>query len=101
VQALLRRKRSPKQIVGERVIGGKRSMSYETIYRRIRADRARGGTLHKYMRHMGKRWCKRKCSPTTRGRVLGKRHISERPASSCVSSKAARPSRPARSYPGP
>jgi transposase, IS30 family len=80
VQAMLRRRWSPKQIVGERVIGGKRSMSYETIYRRIRADRARGGTLHKYMRHMSKRWRKRKGSPATRGRVLGKRHISERPA---------------------
>jgi transposase, IS30 family len=80
VQACLRQRWSPKQVVGERVITGKRSMSYETIYRRIRADRRRGGSLWRYMRHMSKAWRKRKGSPTTRGRLLGKRHISERPA---------------------
>jgi transposase, IS30 family len=80
VEALLQVKWSPKQIVGIRHLLGQRPMSYETIYRRVRADRKRGGSLWRQMRCMRKAWRKRKGSPATRGRVLGKRHISERPA---------------------
>ena len=54
-------------------------MSYETIYRWIRADRRRGGSLWRHMRHMSKLWRKRRGSPATRGRLTGKRHISQRP----------------------
>jgi IS30 family transposase len=80
VQARLRQEWSPKQIVGTRTIEGLRTMSYETIYRWIRADRKRGGVLWRHMRHMSKLGRKRRGSPQTRGRLLGKRHISERPA---------------------
>lgn len=80
VQARLRQKWSPKQIVGTRTIEGRRTMSYETIYRWLRADRRRGGMLWRHTRHMSKIGRKRRGSPRTRGRLLGKRHISERPA---------------------
>jgi transposase, IS30 family len=80
VQALIKRKWSPEQIAGRRQRKGRRRMSHETIYRRVRQDRLDGGELWRHMRHMGKPWRKRKGSPATRGRVLGKRHISERPA---------------------
>lgn len=80
VQAMLRQQWSPKEVVGARTIEGLRTMSYETIYRWIRADRRRGGTLWKHMRHMSKPWRKRRGSAATRGRLVGKRHISERPA---------------------
>lgn len=80
VQAQLRQEWSPKQVVGRRTIEGRRTMSYETIYRWIRADRRRGGVLWKHMRHMSKFGRKRRGSPATRGRLVGKRHISQRPA---------------------
>jgi transposase, IS30 family len=80
VEAQLRQEWSPKQIVGTRYIESERTMSYETIYRRVRADRKRGGRMWTHMRHMSKPWRKRKGSPATRGRLVGKRHISERPA---------------------
>lgn len=80
VQAELRQEWSPKQVVGRRCVAGQRYMSYETIYRWIRADRRRGGSLWRHMRHMSKYGRKRRGSPATRGRLVGKRHISERPA---------------------
>jgi len=80
VEDKLRQEWSPKQIVGTRYLEGRRTMSYETIYRRVRADRRQGGRLWTHMRHMSKAWRKRKGSPATRGRLVGKRHISERPA---------------------
>lgn len=80
VEAQLQQEWSPKQIVGTRYLELKPTMSYETIYRRIRVDRKKGGRLWTHMRHMGKAFRKRKGSPATRGRLVGKRHISERPA---------------------
>jgi IS30 family transposase len=80
VEGMLREDWSPKQVVGVRVLLGRRAMSYETIYRRVRHDRKRGGRLWTHMRHMRKAWRKRRGSPATRGRLVGKRHISERPA---------------------
>jgi transposase, IS30 family len=80
VEAMLQEWWSPKQIVGWRYLAGSRAMSYETIYRRVRLDRKRGGRLWTNMRHMSKPWRKRKGSPATRGRLVGKKHISERPA---------------------
>jgi IS30 family transposase len=80
VEDKLRQEWSPKEIVGVRYLERRRTMSYETIYRRVRADRRQGGRLWTHMRHMSKAWRKRKGSPATRGRLVGKRHISERPA---------------------
>ena len=79
VEALLGQEWSPKQVIGAMYMQGRAIMSYETIYRRLRRDRMRGGVLWKHMRHMGKFGRKRKGSPATRGRLVGKRHISERP----------------------
>ena len=80
VEALLQQKWSPKQVIGARHLQRRRTMSYETIYRRVRRDRAQGGRLWTHMRHMSKIGRKRRGSPATRGRLVGKRHISERPA---------------------
>lgn len=81
IRALLLRKWSPKQISGRRRRNRSRPISHETIYRHVRQDRREGGQLWKHMRHMSKPWRKRRSSPRTRGRLVGKRHISERPAS--------------------
>ena len=80
VERLLRRKWSPQQIVGRRRGSGQRTMSKETIYRHVRRDRRRGGELWRQLRIMSKFGRKHRGSPATRGRLMGKRHISERPA---------------------
>jgi len=79
VRALLVRKWSPKQISGRRRLEGERAISHETIYRHVRRDRREGGTLWRHMRVMRKIGRKHRGSPVTRGRLAGKRHISERP----------------------
>lgn len=81
VQALLKRKWSPQQISGRRRLYRARSISHETIYRHVRRDRRAGGQLWRHLRVLSKIGRKRRGSPTTRGRLVGKRHISERPAS--------------------
>lgn len=79
VERQLREDWSPKQVLGVMWRRGVRPMSYQTVYRRIRADRMRGGQLWRHMRHMSKFGRKRRGSPATRGRLVGKRRISERP----------------------
>ncbi len=75
----LRRLWSPAQIVGRHRLTGRPVMSKETIYRYIRHDRREGGELWLNLRIVSKFGRKRRASPASRGRVLGKRHISERP----------------------
>lgn len=80
VERLLRRKWSPQQIAGRRRSHGERTMSKESIYRHVWRDRRRGGELWRELRILSKFGRKHRGSPATRGRLLGKRHISERPA---------------------
>jgi len=80
VNRLLLGKWSPAQIVGRRRALQLRTMSKETIYRHVWRDRRRGGELWKSMRILSKVGRKHRGSPATRGRLIGKRHISERPA---------------------
>jgi transposase, IS30 family len=54
-------------------------MSKETIYRYVRRERCGGGQLWRELRIMSKHGRKRRGSPATSGRLVGKRHISERP----------------------
>jgi IS30 family transposase len=55
-------------------------ISHETIYRHVWRDRQAGGTLHRHLRGARKQRRKRYRSYDSRGRLAGKRHISERPA---------------------
>jgi len=80
VDRALRRHWSPEQVVGAFKAQGRIVPSHETIYRRIRRDKRRGGTLYRYTRIMSKIGRKRYRSRPARGVLLGKRHISERPA---------------------
>lgn len=79
VAGLVQRKWSPEQIVGRASVMNKRCMSKETIYRYIRRERRAGGQTWQHLRIMSKYGRKRRGSPATRGRLVGKRHISERP----------------------
>lgn len=71
---------SPDQVAGWLKLHGHLSISYETIYLYVWADKAAGGQLWRHMRQAAKKRRKRYGSRDSRGRLAGKRHISERPA---------------------
>ncbi len=79
VERLLRRKWSPEQISGRLREDGALSISHETIYLHTWRDKKAGGDLYKYLRCATKKRRKRHNSYDSRGRLSGKRHISERP----------------------
>lgn len=81
VRKLLRCDYSPEQIVGHirRFRLMKRRMSHETIYQYIWRDKAQGGRLWRHLRQASKRRRKRYNAYDSRGRLAGKRLISERP----------------------
>lgn len=81
VEVLLRRRWSPEQIAGRLRATHRLSISHETIYRYIWNDLRRGGTLHQHLRGARKQRRKRYGAYDSRGRLAGKRHISERPRS--------------------
>lgn len=80
VDQLIQEEWSPEQISGRLSKQELLNISHETIYRRIRHDRRRGGVLWKSLRVMPKFGRKRYGRPDSRGVLPGKRHISERPA---------------------
>ena len=71
---------SPEQISGRLKKEGVFRISHETIYREIWADKAAGGQLYRYLRQANKKRRKRYGAYDSRGRLAGKRHISQRPA---------------------
>lgn len=81
VDRLLKRRWSPEQVSGCLRRDGILSISHETIYLYIWKDRAAGGTLYRHLRCARKKKRKRYASYENRGRLAGKRHISERPRS--------------------
>lgn len=79
VEARLKEAWSPEQISGTLREQGKWSISHETIYRHILANKKAGGALYTHTRIMSKYGRKRYKSRDSRGVLAGKRHISERP----------------------
>jgi len=70
---------SPEQISGFLATEGIMRISHESIYIHIWHDKAHGGQLWRHLRQATKRWRKRYRARDYRGRLAGKRHISERP----------------------
>jgi len=70
---------SPEQVSGWLRLHGILSISHETIYLRVWHDKQDGGELWRHLRQALKRR-KRHHGHERRGRLAGKRHISERPA---------------------
>jgi IS30 family transposase len=70
---------SPEQIAGRFRRARLLRISHETIYKYVWADWARGSTLYLALRGARKKRWKRYRSYDSRGRLAGKRHISERP----------------------
>jgi IS30 family transposase len=81
VELLLREDWSPEQVSGSLRKTGDLSISHETIYRYVWENRAQGGELYKRLRCAMKKRRKRYGRYDSRGRLAGKRHLSERPAS--------------------
>jgi len=71
---------SPEQVSGWLRLHGLLSISHETVYLRVWRDKQRGGDLWTHLRQATKKRRKRNGSHDSRGRLAGKRHISERPA---------------------
>jgi IS30 family transposase len=80
VEVLLQQQWSPEQVAGYLRTQGDLRISHETIYRHIWRDRRTGGTLYQHLRGACKQRRKRYGAYDSRGRLAGKRHISERPA---------------------
>jgi IS30 family transposase len=82
IQALFReniqQEWSPEQIKGRLKIKGIPMVCATTIYGFIQKDKASGGELHKYLRHR-KAYKKRTGSSETRGQIIGRISIDERP----------------------
>jgi len=76
---LLRLDFSPEQISNTLKRFALFSISHETIYQYLLYDRKKGGSLYKHLRFVTKRRRKRYNSHDSRGRLAGKRYISERP----------------------
>lgn len=70
---------SPEQIAGRLKRTGELHISHETIYRYVWRDKQQGGVLFKLLRQSGKQRRKRYGRYDSRGRLAGKRPISERP----------------------
>lgn len=79
VEELLREEYSPDLAAQRLAAQGDFEISHETVYKHVRRDKADGGVLWKHMRIMSKVGRKRRGSPVTRGKMAGKKRISERP----------------------
>jgi transposase, IS30 family len=79
IDKLLRRQWSPEQVAGRLRRAGLLSVSHETTYRHVWRDKREGGTLYTHLRGARKRRRKRYGAYDSRGRLAGKRTISERP----------------------
>ena len=81
VEELLCRQWSPEQVSGHLASVASLNISHETIYRHIWRDKRAGGLLYTHLRGARKRRRKRYGSYDSRGKLAGKRLISQRPAS--------------------
>jgi len=80
VERYLRLDWSPEQVAGFLRTQGLLRISHETIYVHVWREKRAGGELWRHLRQAGKRRRKRYGAYDSRGRLAGKRHISERPA---------------------
>ncbi|MGJ8674238.1 IS30 family transposase [Rubritalea sp.] len=79
VITLLELQFSPEQISGRLKLEKALSISHETIYKYIWADKKHGGKLYKQLRGSSKQRRKRYSSKDSRGRLAGKKMIDVRP----------------------
>ena len=80
VESLLRYDFSPEQISGYLSCAEGISISHETIYQHVLADKSSGGDLHTHLRWSGKKRRKRYGKKDRRGQIPDRVSIDERPA---------------------
>ena len=80
VESKLREQWSPQQIAGRLELERGSSVSHESIYGHIYADKRGGGTLHQHLRSHKKRRKRYGSGRSRRGLIPQRRCISERPA---------------------
>ena len=79
IEELLEEDFSPEQASGWLLKHNLLSVSHETIYKYVWADKHAHGELHRLLRQKTKKHRKRYATRERRGMLPGKRHISERP----------------------
>ena len=79
IESKLQLQWSPQQISGWLRRHYPRSISHERIYKYIWADKRKGGTLYRHLRHHGKKYRKRSSDKANRGRIPGRVDIETRP----------------------
>lgn len=79
VECILRLDFSPEQVSGYLKRTGGISISHETIYQHVWADKASGGALYKHLRWSGKKKRKRYGKTDPRGQIPDRVSIDERP----------------------
>jgi IS30 family transposase len=80
VERYLRLDWSPEQVAGFLTAEGLLRISHETIYLHVWREKRAAGSLWRHLRQAGKQRRKRYGAYDSRGRLAGKRPISERPA---------------------
>jgi len=80
IEDKLRQDWSPEQISGWLKVEHDKSVSHETIYLHIWADKQAGGELYKHLRRQGKKYDKRRNGKSTRGQIKNRVGIELRPA---------------------
>jgi len=79
IRQKLKEQWSPEQIAGRMRIDLKQTISHETIYRFIYANKARGGRLYKHLRHKNKKYHYRNHIYQKRGIIKDRKMIDTRP----------------------
>ncbi|SMN12576.1 Mobile element protein [uncultured Candidatus Thioglobus sp.] len=80
VETLLIQDYSPEQIVGESRKRGVACVSHERIYQYVWKDKKAHGHLYTHLRRKGRKYRKRGCSKDSRGIIIGRVSIEQRPA---------------------
>jgi len=79
VREKLKQDWSPEQISGRMKREGRKGVSYESIYRYIYANKARGGKLYRHLRHKNRKYHRRGRSYNSRGILKNRTMIGHRP----------------------
>jgi transposase, IS30 family len=79
IEAMLLKEWSPEQISGRLKLSDI-SVSHETIYAHVWANKKAGGTLYKSLRHAGKKYYRRSSGKSGRGCIPNRADIKDRPA---------------------
>lgn len=79
IESKLRLEWSPEQITGWLKWDQKQSISHESIYLHVWSDKRSGGDLYVNLRQRGKKYDKRRHGKSTRGQIINRVSIDERP----------------------